>query len=544
MGRFSLWWPWLCRGLLVSAFGVIATAAGASPAIAADLIYWDNCSSNTIGFANLDGSGGGGVLDISPVTPNCPDGLTIDSATGRIYWASLGTQTIQYANLDGGGAGTLSAPGATFSFPNGPVIDPATRKIYWANSGSNTIEYANLDGSGGGQLDTTGAVVDGPNNVAIDPANGRIYWANGPNNTIYSANLDNTGGGEQLNTGSASIAYPNGIAIDVRTDKLYWANSDNAHPIAWALTDNSGTAANLDTTGAPAAGAYGVALDPAGGKAYWINPGNNSISFANLDGSGGGGQLGTAGTTLDNPDLLVLLKTPRGAGAPVITGGSTTGSTLSCSQGTWESDLVGALLYQAPQTFSYSWTLNGVPIPGATSTSMLASAPGRYACTVTAANHAGTSSQPSAPFTVAAANPIAAPTPVTPSSQATPTNQFTISHVRTSRSGAVRFILKLPGPGIADVLETAWRDNFASVASASLLQPAAGRFVFAREHLTISGAAAIAVTVRPNRRGMRLVAHHRYAVVIRLWVSYTPTGGNRRDRGLHGLHITHPRRRQ
>lgn len=52
------------------------------------------------------------------------------------------------------------------------------------------------------------------------------------------------------------------------------------------------------------------------------------------------------------------------------------------------------------------------------------------------------------------------------------------------------------------------------------------------------------VTVRPNRRGKRLVAHHRYAILIRLWVSYTPTGGIQRDIGLYGVRITHPKQRQ
>ena len=56
--------------------------AGAGPARAADTIYWGNYSSNTIGFANV-GGGGGGLLNTSPATPNEPNGLTIDSATGR-----------------------------------------------------------------------------------------------------------------------------------------------------------------------------------------------------------------------------------------------------------------------------------------------------------------------------------------------------------------------------------------------------------------------------------------------------------------------------
>jgi hypothetical protein len=101
----------------------------------------------------------------------------------------------------------------------------------------------------------------------------------------------------------------------------------------------------------------------------------------------------------------VLLKNPSGVSAPKITGVSSPGSTLSCSPGGWAPDLIGAFLYQAPQSFAYGWTRDGAAIAGATSNSVVANSTGRYACTVTASNHAGSSSQTSAPFTV-----IAAPT--------------------------------------------------------------------------------------------------------------------------------------
>ena len=389
------------RLVIVGVVGIAAMVASAGPARAADKIYWGNFDSNTIGFANLDGSGSGGLLNTSPASPNGPDGLAIDSATGRLYWANFNSNTIQFADLDGGGGGTFTAPGATFSGPDGPVIDPATQKIYWA--AADTIDFADLDGSAGGQLDTTGAVINEPDNVAIDTANGRIYWANSGNNTIYSAKLNDTGGGQQFDTGTASISDPNGIAIDVSTGKLYWANgADDTNPVAWALTNNSGTAADLNVTGATAGGAFGVALDPAAGKVYWANCNSNTISVANLDGSGGGGQLGTGGTTPVCPGFPVIQKAPSGSRAPLIAGGSAPGTTLTCSTGSWAPDVIGAFLYQAPQTFAYSWTRDGAAIAGAASSSIFAGSPGRYACTVTAANRAGSSSQSSARFTVVA----------------------------------------------------------------------------------------------------------------------------------------------
>jgi hypothetical protein len=117
-----------------------------------------------------------------------------------------------------------------------------------------------------------------------------------------------------------------------------------------------------------------------------------------------------------------------------------------------------------------------------------------------------------------------------------PSNRFTVTRIKTSPDGVVSFDLKLPGAGVVDVLETAWKDNFAT--AASVLEPGPGRFVFARKHVPIRRAGKILVTARPNPHAKSLIAHHRYRVLIRLWVSYTPTGSNQRNTGRYGVRIT------
>ena len=147
------------------------------------------------------------------------------------------------------------------------------------------------------------------------------------------------------------------------------------------------------------------------------------------------------------------------------------------------------------------------------------SASGRHSLTVTAVSKDGQHAAVTVTYTVTL-----------------PDNRFSITHLRTKRNGVVRFALALPGAGTVDVMETAWLDNLAH--AAGVLQPAPRRFVFARTHLAASAAGSIAVTVHPNQRGTRLVRHHRYPVVIRLWVSYTPTDGSQRNIGVYDLHIT------
>jgi hypothetical protein len=95
--------------------------------------------------------------------------------------------------------------------------------------------------------------------------------------------------------------------------------------------------------------------------------------------------------------------------------------------------------------------------------------------------------------------------------------------------------VKVPGPGRVDILVTAWNNNVARVTG--LLQPAPGRFVFACAHATASTAKTLKVVVHPNGKGRRLANHHRYRVTLRLWVTYTPTGGKSRSIGYYGLRL-------
>jgi Bacterial Ig-like domain (group 3) len=114
-----------------------------------------------------------------------------------------------------------------------------------------------------------------------------------------------------------------------------------------------------------------------------------------------------------------------------------------------------------------------------------------------------------------------------------PSNRFKISHIRTKADGIVTFELKIPGPGVVNVLESARDLKLAS--GASLLKPGRDRFVFARKHVRFRRGQKIRITVRPTRAGRALIGHHAHRPAIRLAVSYTPTGGLQRNthRSLH-----------
>ena len=145
--------------------------------------------------------------------------------------------------------------------------------------------------------------------------------------------------------------------------------------------------------------------------------------------------------------------------------------------------------------------------------------PGPHSFTVTAISLDGQSTTRSVTYTVAF-----------------PSNHLvTRPHLNPDADGRFVVVVKVPGSGRVDILVTAWNGNLAH--AAKLLNPAPGRFVFARATATASKATTLRILVHPNAKGRVLVKHHRYRVTLRLWVTYTPTGGRPRSIGYYGLHL-------
>lgn len=107
--------------------------------------------------------------------------------------------------------------------------------------------------------------------------------------------------------------------------------------------------------------------------------------------------------------------------------------------------------------------------------------------------------------------------------------------LRAFANGRFIVTVSVPGPGRVDIMLTADDDNLAAVAV--LLQPLSGRFVFARAHAIPKRAGKLRILVKPSARGRELIVHHTYRVTLRLWISYTPTGGRQRSIGFYGLHL-------
>ncbi len=418
----------------VACAGAICLWAAPS-AGAADTVYWGNLNGATLSSANLDGSGNGQTLNTlgNATQPSSVEGTGIDAAAGRIYWAN-NAGTISYASLSGGDSHDLSTDPATPAGVAGLAIDPPGGKIYWIEGAGDQIGFANLDGSGGDYLDTGMATIDAPQGIAVDHAAGKIYWGNQGDDTIWSANLDGSGG-QQLDTGSVPTApnSPRGVAVDPIAGRIWWPDG-GASAVSSVKLPNGGDGEDINTSGAGLSGPFGPAIDPDAGRIYMPNV-NGSFSILNLDNSGGDPlSILPLTSATESPAYASILKAPVGTAKPRIIGGPTSGSTLSCSNGSYAPDLLGAFLYRAPQSFSHQWSRDGTDIAGATGNTVTADQAGSYACKVTATNHAGSTSQTSDAVTVKASN------------------EFTLgSAKKNKKKGTAKLPVSVPGGGTLDL---------------------------------------------------------------------------------------------
>jgi DNA-binding beta-propeller fold protein YncE len=422
----------LCAALLAGA------ALWAAPAVAKDRLYWTPSSyvppghynggeprtpqdKNHIYFANTDGSGEIRELSTRGATVNKPRSLAIDPVAGRVYWANIGAQTISFARLDGSGGGDLFPTGngndALLSF----ALDRAGGRFYWANYDASFNEsylvYRSLDGTTSGTVPTSGAIIDRPLGLAVDSKAGRIYWANYSAAPISYARLDRTGGDDLATSDDPNHQYSGfGLALDPVAGRAYWlhpfwiaASGQDTSTVSWANLDNSGgdyihagPRYIPPLTDFPYEG--GLAIDRGGGQILW--PLADYGMFASK-------QLGGDGVAVlpiaSNGDSVALLKAPIATAKPTVTRAAGHPSTLTCSPGSWASDLPGTGVYgEREGPLRYSWTRHQNPVPGGTRATFTPRVAGDYRCSVTAANAADATTQTSAPFVVAGGSARAA----------------------------------------------------------------------------------------------------------------------------------------
>ena len=490
----------------------------------------------TAGAIGCGNGGGGGGLTGGAGTQglyNC--GTVVGSGgdqTGASGSGQLGAGSIGASWGGGGGGGYYGGAGGGYAAGGGggSGFGPAgtTFMTGVSDTGMITVSYT------------------APTASITTPANGATYALNQTVDSQFSCT--DVSGGPGIQSCVAQNGNPSGTPIDTSTA--------GSHAFTVTATNNDGLAGTASASYTVAKGSQAIAFlssppSPAvvGGTytpAATGGASGNPVVFS-IDSSSATGvcSLNPAGTTVSF----------TGAGICVLDASQAGNSDYDAAAQRQQSFTIG----RAAQAIAFTSTppspavLGGSYTPAATggasdnpvvfsidpssgtgvcsiNNSGTVSFTGAGAC-VLDANQGGNgdyyaAAQRQQSFTVAGLPSAQAGAPASGSSNGVvpPANRLSITNLRFRRDGWVSFRVVFPGPGVADVLETA-----------VLSGPAPRRFVFARRHLRVGNAGAVSVRIDAGKRGRALIAHHRYAVTIRLSVSYTSVNGTARNTGVDHL---------
>lgn len=356
-------------------------------------IYWSNEGDGDIRVGNLAGFSSGPASTVPNLGSEAgPCGIAIDPAAGKIYWTTFNGDQVKRADLDGTDIEVLfTIPGESLC---GVALDPVQNIVYWGNFSADKISSGNADGF---TVDPTVTDVftgqDGVSGLAIDLAANRLYWTNQFGGQVRGGDLTSLVV-DDLQTGQNN---PLGVALDAANNIIYWASLGGG-AVRSAPNVVNGAITDLYTL---EGGPSGIALDIAQGNIYWTNISGNQVRVGSPLGSGSVPAASLYGPPVSAAEpqaiLPAILKIPLGTQIPVIYGTTQVGQQLSCALSEWAPNLESALLFQAPQFFTWQWRLNGNIIPGATFQIFTPTSPGSYTCEAIATNFAGSASQLSLP---------------------------------------------------------------------------------------------------------------------------------------------------
>lgn len=192
-------------------------------------IYWVDGNRDTIGRANLDGTGLNRNFLSMPGLPgtHSPEFSPHDIAVGGgyIYWANwssfIGRAKLNRTHVDGR---FISVRGGSPGY-----LAVNARHLYWTTmrfEEPNTIGRADLNGTG--VRNNFIRSQTSPFNLAV--GDGHIYWTT-PSRAIVRANLDGTGVRPRFIT--AGMGQPGGLAVGA--GHVYWTGRAYSEPVGGEL---------------------------------------------------------------------------------------------------------------------------------------------------------------------------------------------------------------------------------------------------------------------------------------------------------------------
>jgi hypothetical protein len=224
-------------GFLLPSVNAIHNPSGTAIDTANNRIYVSEKGTNQIVWFGLEGSSAG-VVNTAPGTVDHPSDVAINPETQTLYWANAGNPgSIGFAHVDGSGGGFLAVPGSTGADVDQPsriAVDTLHDRVYWWNELSEDFSWVAASGLVGANLSTAGLEFQDPEGmggIAIEPYSDpeELYFVSGETEGIFHTDPVIGGPPEKI-----LGAYPEkekippnpiGLAFDSIADRFYWANS-------------------------------------------------------------------------------------------------------------------------------------------------------------------------------------------------------------------------------------------------------------------------------------------------------------------------------
>jgi DNA-binding beta-propeller fold protein YncE len=470
-----------------------------------------------------------------------PQGVAVAPNGRVVYAANLASNDVSPFSIGADGSLTpIACPGSscdTGANPYGVAVSPDGRFLYTANSGSNTVSVFSIDGGGaitpvacpGSSCDTGSS----PASITITPDGRHLYAGNLSSNTVSGFSIAADGTLTPIACPGSSCDTDNtpyGVTTSADGRFLYAANigSDRVSVSAIAADGTlmpiacSGT--SCDTASAP------IGIATSGNALYVSDNGANLVSPFSIGQDGALSPIACSscntGTSPAFQSITVTADTPPTAAFSATPAPAGLSSRFDAA----------ASRAAAGQTLArFDWDFgdgsgaqNAGPDPSHTY-----AAGGAYTVKLTLTDDAGCSSAQiytgqTAVCTGGASaiesHSVAVPSPLTKGPPPGDTNFTLIKASGSARSGTLVLTLSAKGAGSFDLLGTHW----VRPAHSSVLRPGHGRVAYARAHSKLSAAGRLTVRLRPTAGGRRLLTRHKgrgWPLNIRVWVSYTPTGG-------------------
>ncbi|HWV85466.1 MAG TPA: choice-of-anchor D domain-containing protein [Capillimicrobium sp.] len=255
--------PRMVSGRALAAMVVSALALLLTAATAHGELYWADLDTNTIGRANLDGSG----ANASFIAPSRTLGGGVAVDADHVYWASW-SGYIGRADRDGTDVDeSFIETRSSVSFV---AVDD--EYVYWTtdNDWDGAIGRARIDGTEVDDTFITGA--EEPEGIAVTDTH--VYWADWYGGTIGRAALDGT---EVDHDFIPDAGDARGLAVS--DTHVYWADSTSDGFVARANLDGTGLRADLFQDD------YPIGVATVGDLVYWDTPQWQAIALGRTSGA-------------------------------------------------------------------------------------------------------------------------------------------------------------------------------------------------------------------------------------------------------------------